>query len=1252
MRTRTATIVTVLTFFLCGTALADTLVRIDRQHADDLQRLRTADVAVVAEFLGAFLVEGDDAQLIRLEALGYQATVVDPHSERWDYLLTPVKDNDTLLQLNDYGTVVLREENLALLRVPQFSPLPEQLRPGCFGVTRLTRQPLQLPTFELPALRRSPDAATPNPLVQQIVGRVSNAQIQSTWEQLVANPPTGTRYSTSVGCRDSSQFCFDRYTSLGYAPQFDEWNVSHAPNVVAEIAGAVKPQRIYILVGHLDDLPSSGIAPGADDNGSGTVTVLEGARALACHSYRNTVRFLNVTGEEQGLFGSDAYATAARQRGDDIRGVLNFDMPGWEGDLIPNPENLDVSYNSFSQWLGELFAQNATTYSTGLVVDAFSCPSLTASDHASFWDQGYPAIIGITDNENYCGHGGNYPDYHQSTDTIANNGNPAFFYATVRTAVATLAELADPFVVTFHQDTYACGAAVQVTVSDPGRNLNTSAVESFQITVTSGSEPAGELVTLTERSANSKLFTGTITLSSLSPVAGDGLVTALDGETLRAQYIDALDCANNANAAYQATAQLDCVAPLINGVGATGITGTQATIAWTTNELSDGTVVWGPTIPPGTAAPGASETASHSITLTGLQECTAYYYEVRSRDVAGNLASANNGGQYFFFETLGDFGSGLQPCHAGSVTTAKPVFSCNETASFRVVDLDLNKSATVIDTAVVELISSTESTPEMITVTETSANSSRFEGTIQTITGSPQADGKLQTSNGDLLTVTYRDADNGIGRPAISFATSQIDCSGPRITDLRVESITDARATVRFHTDETTNAVLEWGATAGLGQSVSSGASATDHALVINQIASSCSPVYIRVRATDTYGQQTIADDLGAAHRFDAATIPGLYWKDDFEAPTTTWTLQGEWQVGTPQGKGGSSGGPDPTVAYNKNRAIGHDFAGIGAFQGDYEPNKTENASTPPLTGTTWRNTKLLLYKRLNVGASDDASLWITTGGTVPIYRSAGTTITDSAYSVMSFDVRSLVDGKPLVRLQIRQQSDGNGQYSGWNVDDVIFKDGSLPDYAACGGCTTNPSFVGGATAADVNACADSGVQITWERAASWGSGGSGRYAIYRSTTAAFTPSPATLIASGITTTSYTDTSAPNDVALYYIVRAENNESCGVGPANGGRVDDNTLTVTAFDWTARATPAAISALQLDRVGAAHVRLRWPVTAASASYRVLRSADPQPAGFGLLASTAQLWFEDVGAGANQETYFYLVRGVNECGNEGP
>lgn len=1239
-----------LSFSLAPTQ-AEELVRIERQQLEDAAILVGQEIPVVLELQSGLFATLDASQRERLEQIKRHAVRIDAGSEGWDYLLVPLTQHRPLETLGAFGVVVWVEENLAFLRVHRNLPLPAELEPGCFGTTRLRRAPLEAPRLDRAASRRQQDGATPDPLVQQIVSRVDNAQIQTVWQDITSNPPHGTRYTTSAGCDAASQYCFNRYSNLGYAPQFHEWNADHAPNVVAEIPGATHPERIYILVGHLDDLPSSGTAPGADDNGSGTVTVLEGARVMNCHSYRNTVRFLNVTGEELGLLGSDVYAAEARQRGDDIRGVLNFDMNGWEGDGTPSPENIDVSYNAFSQWLGELYAQNATTYGTGLVVDAFLCPSLTASDHASFWSRGYPAIIGITDNHNYCGHAGTYPDYHESTDTIAANGNPALFQASIRTAVATLAELAQPFVITFHRDRYACGATIEVVVSDPGRNLNSSQVESFSLTVTSGSEPAGESITLTERGTNSKLFSGSITLTNASPVTADGLLTALEGDQLAAQYVDALDCGGNANAAYQAAATVDCSGPAISGVAESSVTGTTATIVWNTDERSSSEVVWGPTLPPGTTTTGASDVTSHAVNLSGLSECTVYHYQVRSTDAPGNTAIADNGGQYFHFETLGDFGEGLQPCHAGRVTIQQPVWSCHDSVRFQVVDLDLNRNPNSVETVLVEVISSSEADPEWVTLTESGPNTSRFEGQIATSVGAPTRDGVLQSAHGDTITVTYRDADDGTGAPRIDFELAQVDCAGPAISNLRVEAITDARATVRFTTDEPASVTVEWGTTPALGQSVSVATTATDHAVVLNRL-NGCSPGYIRVRATDSYGQATIADDLGEPHRFQSAMIPGLYWKDDFESGTTAWTLNGEWQVGTPQGQGGSSGLPDPTAAYNKDRVLGHDLSGLGTRTGDYEANRNEAALSPVLPATTWQNTKLLIYKRLNVGASDDASIWLQATQGYPLYRSSGTTVLDNDYAVMTFSIGGIADGKPAVQLQVRQQSDGSGHYSGWNIDDVIFKNGALPDYAPCGGCSAPPSFVGVESARDRNGCAGDGIELRWQAAAAWGTGASGSYAIYRNTTAPFTPNASNRIAAGITSTSYIDTTPPADQSVHYIVRAENNETCSAGPANGGVVDDNALALAATDWTARPTPGSITDLRVERIAGAHLRLDWSATAGSASYRVERSLVPQPSGFAQISQLPALRYDDLGAGADLQDYFYLVRGVNECSIAGP
>ncbi len=214
--------------------------------------------------------------------------------------------------------------------------------------------------------------------------------------------------------------------------------------MIGTLPGKTDPDKVYIMIGHLDDLPSSGNAPGADDNASGSATVTALAEIMSDYGFAYTVKFLAVTGEEQGLYGSTAYAQDALTRGEDIQAVLNADMTGWEGDGTPVPENLDINYNETSEWLGNLIAQMAIDYETGCVVDAFSCPGMTYSDHAPFWSRGWSAICGITDNHGFCGHVGTYPFYHTSQDTLVNCGDTGFFLVAAKTYLATLAHLADP----------------------------------------------------------------------------------------------------------------------------------------------------------------------------------------------------------------------------------------------------------------------------------------------------------------------------------------------------------------------------------------------------------------------------------------------------------------------------------------------------------------------------------------------------------------------------------------------------------------------------------------------------------------------------------------------------------------------------------------------------------------------------------------------------------------------------------------
>ena len=104
-------------------------------------------------------------------------------------------------------------------------------------------------------------------------------------------------------------------------------------NVVATLRGTTDPDRVYVVSGHYDSMCSSPIdgkcdAPGANDDASGTATVIELARVMSKNKYDATIIFVAVAGEEQGLLGSTYFAEQAKQKGMNIEGMFTNDIVG------------------------------------------------------------------------------------------------------------------------------------------------------------------------------------------------------------------------------------------------------------------------------------------------------------------------------------------------------------------------------------------------------------------------------------------------------------------------------------------------------------------------------------------------------------------------------------------------------------------------------------------------------------------------------------------------------------------------------------------------------------------------------------------------------------------------------------------------------------------------------------------------------------------------------------------------------------
>jgi len=205
-------------------------------------------------------------------------------------------------------------------------------------------------------------------------------------------------------------------------------------NVIATLPGTVNPEEIYVICGHYDSISNNPTydAPGSDDNATGTLAALEAARVLREHEYEATIRFVCFSREEQGLIGSNAYARMIAAAGDSVVGALNFDMIGF---VDEEPEEIEILYDDFSGDLADAFDQAAGLYAPDLNVRVRYSPSSGSSDHASFWEQGYPAFCGIEDAPL------NNPYYHRTTDRYITLDFD-FYTNVVKGAVGALAELA------------------------------------------------------------------------------------------------------------------------------------------------------------------------------------------------------------------------------------------------------------------------------------------------------------------------------------------------------------------------------------------------------------------------------------------------------------------------------------------------------------------------------------------------------------------------------------------------------------------------------------------------------------------------------------------------------------------------------------------------------------------------------------------------------------------------------------------
>ncbi|MBX3303425.1 MAG: M28 family peptidase [Nitrospira sp.] len=200
-------------------------------------------------------------------------------------------------------------------------------------------------------------------------------------------------------------------------------------NVIATVhPGSAHGELPPLILGaHFDTVAGS---PGADDNTSALAVLLHVTRQVQNMKLARPIRFIAFNLEEENLLGSSAYASFLRENRETIHGAIILECVGYASHQQGSqrtPPGLPISIPTIGNFLGVIGNERSQAL-TGSITHAMKpylpiiplivpgngeqLPDTRRSDHTSFWEQGFPAVM-LTDTANFRN-----PHYHRPTDTL------------------------------------------------------------------------------------------------------------------------------------------------------------------------------------------------------------------------------------------------------------------------------------------------------------------------------------------------------------------------------------------------------------------------------------------------------------------------------------------------------------------------------------------------------------------------------------------------------------------------------------------------------------------------------------------------------------------------------------------------------------------------------------------------------------------------------------------------------------------
>jgi hypothetical protein len=256
---------------------------------------------------------------------------------------------------------------------------------------------------------------------------------------VIASDENEGRDTGSEGQKRAGKYLIEQYEENGisYPPKADGWyqkvpsefmargfapKLPDSENIWAYIEGSEKPDEVLVISAHYDHvgMKNQEVYNGADDDGSGTVAVLEIAKAFQKakkegNGPKRSILFLHVTGEEHGLHGSRYYSEHPLFPIANTVVDINIDMIGRRDTLHPDTSNyiyvigsdrLSTELHQINEEMNAKYTQIELDYKYNDRNDPERI--YYRSDHYNFAKKGIPSIFFFN---------GVHEDYHMPTDT-------------------------------------------------------------------------------------------------------------------------------------------------------------------------------------------------------------------------------------------------------------------------------------------------------------------------------------------------------------------------------------------------------------------------------------------------------------------------------------------------------------------------------------------------------------------------------------------------------------------------------------------------------------------------------------------------------------------------------------------------------------------------------------------------------------------------------------------------------------------